>query len=782
VFNTYDINIYASRNFVTDVRTADFTANGSTTISHDAASNVDDFDTLLGISPDGNNEITIEMSLGTGNTNADNFGYIGVMEITEYTPSNPGPPAISSISVNPAYTSAVITWDIDECVDATVSYGTTPTYGSSVSTSDCVETQSVELTGLSPGTTYNYSIALTDADNETTTTTNATFTTDATNISPIADAGTDQSITLPTSSLVLSGEGSSDPDDEIASYLWQEVTTTDAYIESPNSSTTRISDLLPGATTTFSLTVTDGNGNTDTDLVDITVNNSNSTTPPKTVVVLGSSTAAGTGPSLPAESWAAQFTDYLVGLNPANTVVNLAVGGYTTEDILPVAEGGVSGRNIEEAISLGADGIIINLPSNDTLNGITPLQSIDNYDRVIELAAANEIVVWIATTQPRNFIFVGNRENQVELKDLTISSYPHNHVDFWTRLAEGPSNAFIVPEYHSGDDIHLNSDGHEILYRRVVGSGFIESLYATAPTFLNIDVSVSNTGADISWDTDVIGSTLFQYGLTSSLGTSIPETNDHVRVTSHAVNLAGLDSCTKYYYQLGSNGAYFNNSTSAILSFTTTGCPEPAPKEDSGSENNNNDSSNDNSNIRNLVTSVRRLLPNSSETPVEETSNNEDGVEDDNSFEQIDNATEGLTYSIRGTVYESSNGEEIPISDASVSVYRFNEDTRQFELWDAPQYGQENPLTTDNKGLYSFSIPEGRYYLEITAPGYIDYQTEEFSADSGDMNTTKIELKPSEEFTGNNWSWQVLLLILLGVAIVGIVAWKRDLFQARSSK
>jgi hypothetical protein len=346
-FNTYSFNIYGSREGSLDVRTADFTANGSTTISHDASSNVDNFDTIANISPDENNEILLEMSLGTGNTNSNDFGYLGVIEIIENTPSFPGPPSISSIDVNPGYNNATISWDTNECLESTVYYGLDTNYGNSTSTDVCIETQSVYIDSLSPDTTYNYIIVSTDADNETSTTTNATFTTDASNLSPNADAGDDQNITLPTSSVLLSGLDSDDPDDEISSYLWEEITNTNAYIVNPDSATTTISDLLPATTTTFQLTVTDENGNTDTDLVNIDLNNSNSTAPAKKIVILGSSTAAGNGASTPSESWASQFTDYLDELSATNTVDNLAVGGYTTEDILPVAEGGVSGRNIE---------------------------------------------------------------------------------------------------------------------------------------------------------------------------------------------------------------------------------------------------------------------------------------------------------------------------------------------------------------------------------------------------------------------------------------------------
>ncbi len=44
-----------------------------------------------------------------------------------------------------------------------------------------------------------------------------------TNRAPVANAGANKVITLPTSSTGLSGAASSDPDGTITSYLWQQV-------------------------------------------------------------------------------------------------------------------------------------------------------------------------------------------------------------------------------------------------------------------------------------------------------------------------------------------------------------------------------------------------------------------------------------------------------------------------------------------------------------------------------------------------------------------------------
>lgn len=92
------------------------------------------------------------------------------------------------------------------------------------------------------------------------------------NISPTANAGIDVSITLPTSSVNVSGNSSTDPDGTISTYLWTKTSGPATYaISTPNNSSTNIINLVPG-TYVFTLTVTDDDGATDTDTITITVN------------------------------------------------------------------------------------------------------------------------------------------------------------------------------------------------------------------------------------------------------------------------------------------------------------------------------------------------------------------------------------------------------------------------------------------------------------------------------------------------------------------------------
>ncbi|NTV21945.1 MAG: hypothetical protein HGB03_00015 [Candidatus Yonathbacteria bacterium] len=88
------------------------------------------------------------------------------------------PPTLSLISVNPAETTAAVSWTTDESADSVVEYGLTGTYGSTASSASLTASHSLALSGLTAGTTYHYRVSSTDASDNTATSDDATFTTD----------------------------------------------------------------------------------------------------------------------------------------------------------------------------------------------------------------------------------------------------------------------------------------------------------------------------------------------------------------------------------------------------------------------------------------------------------------------------------------------------------------------------------------------------------------------------------------------------------------------------
>lgn len=130
---------------------------------------------------------------------------------------------------------------------------------------------STGLSNLSVGT-HIFRLTVTD-NNGATDTDDVTVTVNAAaNVPPVAEAGNNITITLPTNTTTLNGSGT-DANGTITGYAWTRIggTGTTFTIGNPNSASTGLSNLSQG-THIFRLTVTDNNGATDTDDVTVTVN------------------------------------------------------------------------------------------------------------------------------------------------------------------------------------------------------------------------------------------------------------------------------------------------------------------------------------------------------------------------------------------------------------------------------------------------------------------------------------------------------------------------------
>jgi hypothetical protein len=127
--------------------------------------------------------------------------------------------------------------------------------------------------GLAAGV-YVFRLQVTD-DKGATGTDDVNVTVLAANLGPVANAGADISITLPTNSTTLNGGASSDPDGSIVTYAWAKISGPATFtIGNPGSASTPLTNLVAG-TYVFRLTVTDNKGATATDDVNVIVNNAN---------------------------------------------------------------------------------------------------------------------------------------------------------------------------------------------------------------------------------------------------------------------------------------------------------------------------------------------------------------------------------------------------------------------------------------------------------------------------------------------------------------------------
>lgn len=180
------------------------------------------------------------------------------------------------------------------------------------------------------------------------------------------------------------------------------------------------------------------------------------------IVGLGSSTLAGY--NLTAPNRLGDKIEAWLDNNTANaTWVNLAVGGYSTKDILPFEDGGVFGHTILDAIAINPDFIFVSLPSNDPSAGLSINQSLANLRKVDSLALEKGITVFLETTQPRTSYSTAQQLMLKELADSIRTIWPNRYVEGFNDVYDPSTPGAILPAYDNGDGTHLNSNGNQFI-------------------------------------------------------------------------------------------------------------------------------------------------------------------------------------------------------------------------------------------------------------------------------------------------------------------------------
>ena len=304
------------------------------------------------------------------------------------------------------------------------------------------------------------------------------------NLAPVARAGVDTSLQLPVDSVTLKGCISYDPEASPLKYKWRKISGPVSYqMPVDTLCAVKVKGMIAG-TYSFELAVTDTAGLTGKDTVLITlVSLINTNWPPQVIplcnnpykiVVVGSSTAYGTGANPIDSSWVNKIRLYLLQQNIQTSVINIATPGLTSYEVSPTGITIPAGlpytvdtlRNITKALSLNPDAIILNLPSNDVARGV-PIDTIkNNFNRIVAAADYQHVPIWVTTTQPRNGLSASEELLQMDLRDWINTRFGNKAVDFWNTVAN--ADGTINELYSAGDGVHLNNYGHHILFTRVI--------------------------------------------------------------------------------------------------------------------------------------------------------------------------------------------------------------------------------------------------------------------------------------------------------------------------
>lgn len=235
---------------------------------------------------------------------------------------------------------------------------------------------------------------------------------------------------------------------------------------------------------------------------------------PLRIVVLGSSTAWGNGVPSRDSAWTFRFARYLkANHHPADTLINLAVGGYTTQNIQATGTPPYTvlgntftvdvNRNITRAVSLSPDAIIINISNDDEGRGFRLSVQTANFLALKQVAAQNNIPLWVATTQPRDNLGTAGAGRLLQMKDSIMHYFGDKAIDFWTGLAAASNQ--IAAVYSAGDGFHFNAAGQQVLFDRVVAKQIPQVLCTpvTTPAFqlLSFTVSQYKDSLQLKWTT-----------------------------------------------------------------------------------------------------------------------------------------------------------------------------------------------------------------------------------------------------------------------------------------
>ncbi len=181
--------------------------------------------------------------------------------------ANPGPSISLTLPANSTTLDGTGSHDPDGTI---ASYSWTKISGPNTPTTTGANTATLNLSGLIAGR-YTYQLTVTDNSGASNSAQVNVIVAAAANIPPVADAGANQTITSPASTVVLNGSGSHDPDGTIAAYDWVLISGPGSItINNSNTATPSVIGLATGVYT-FQLTVTDNSGATATDQVFVTV-------------------------------------------------------------------------------------------------------------------------------------------------------------------------------------------------------------------------------------------------------------------------------------------------------------------------------------------------------------------------------------------------------------------------------------------------------------------------------------------------------------------------------
>jgi acyl-CoA thioesterase-1 len=187
-----------------------------------------------------------------------------------------------------------------------------------------------------------------------------------------------------------------------------------------------------------------------------------------TWVVMGSSTASGTG-ATQGKAWVSLLA--ATYSTRGTLIANLAKGGNVSYHGLSSTSAPVANRpapdlahNIDEALNRKPVLLIISYPTNDTTLGYTVDETVSNILAIRAQALAVRVPVVVLSTQPRNLDV--EKLGRLQIIDQRLAAELGPCLAEVNKLLAG-SDGRLSPRYDSGDGAHPNNAGHALIAGQV---------------------------------------------------------------------------------------------------------------------------------------------------------------------------------------------------------------------------------------------------------------------------------------------------------------------------
>ena len=296
------------------------------------------------------------------------------------------------------------------------------------------------------------------------------------NVAPVANAGADISITLPTNTATLTGFGS-DVDGTIAGYAWAKISGPAAgTITNATAATANLSGLVEG-TYRYQLTVTDNLGATGRDTVQVTVNppvnvapvanagvDVSITLPVNTVTFNG--TGNDTDGTIASFTWAkisGPASGTLTNINSPNAVASALVAGVYQYQLTVTDNDGATGKDTVQVTVNVAPNILPIVSAGDDITITLPLNTTDLTGSASDADGFIASYQWLKVSGPATGT-LSNASNAVALAtglvqgtyqfSLTVTDDAGASVTDTLTVTVNPAPN-LAPTAHAGNDIEI---------------------------------------------------------------------------------------------------------------------------------------------------------------------------------------------------------------------------------------------------------------------------------------------------------------------------------------